>query len=325
MSTNFEDLILRDATGNRPTAGVPGRLFYDTTLEKWQRDTGADWEDCEPAGATVDAADVTYTPNVATDWDGDADPGDVDGALDQLAERVDDLEGAGVGGGDSTVTDVYASRPAASNDGDLFLPSDGFAIERDTGAAWVPWGPIFPLTAPVPGDFSWVNQGAATLTTTYGGMFLESPVGASMSINALVKSAPSTPYTITALIIPNLYPANYQIGGVCFRQSSDGKLILFGFLHTTNFLLEVNKKTNPTTDSGQYVGLTIWRPTPIFLRIQDNGTNRICQFGYDGINFHTLHTIGRTDFLTADQVGIYTASINATYKAGVNLLSWKEA
>jgi len=44
------------------------------------------------------AADIAYTPAVLTDWDGDADPGDVDNALDQLAERVDDLEGAGGGG-----------------------------------------------------------------------------------------------------------------------------------------------------------------------------------------------------------------------------------
>lgn len=40
----------------------------------------------------LDAGDSTYTPAVATDWDSDADPGDVDDALDQLAERTDDLE-----------------------------------------------------------------------------------------------------------------------------------------------------------------------------------------------------------------------------------------
>lgn len=44
------------------------------------------------ASLSSDAADVTYTPGVLTDWDGDADPGNVDGALDQLAERVDDNE-----------------------------------------------------------------------------------------------------------------------------------------------------------------------------------------------------------------------------------------
>ena len=45
-----------------------------------------------PTGA-LDAALVRYTPAVLTDWDGDADPGETDDALDQLAERTDDLEG----------------------------------------------------------------------------------------------------------------------------------------------------------------------------------------------------------------------------------------
>ena len=50
MSTAFEALILRDIAANRPAASKPGRLFYDTTNSKWQRDTGAAWEDCEPTG-----------------------------------------------------------------------------------------------------------------------------------------------------------------------------------------------------------------------------------------------------------------------------------
>lgn len=45
-----------------------------------------------PAGPASDAADLTYTVAVLTDWDGDVDPGNVDAALDQLAERVDDNE-----------------------------------------------------------------------------------------------------------------------------------------------------------------------------------------------------------------------------------------
>lgn len=45
-----------------------------------------------PGGGVSDAADLTYTPAVLTDWNGDADPGNADDALDQLAERVDDLE-----------------------------------------------------------------------------------------------------------------------------------------------------------------------------------------------------------------------------------------
>lgn len=54
MSTNFEDLILRDIAANRPAFGIPGRLFFDTTNSKFQRDTGAAWEDCEGAGGAGD-------------------------------------------------------------------------------------------------------------------------------------------------------------------------------------------------------------------------------------------------------------------------------
>lgn len=60
-NTNFEDLIMRDIATNRPAAGKPGRLFYDTTNEKWQRDTGLTWEDCEPA------AGASYTDEQAQD------------------------------------------------------------------------------------------------------------------------------------------------------------------------------------------------------------------------------------------------------------------
>jgi hypothetical protein len=42
----------------------------------------------------LDASDISYTPAVLADWNSSTDPGDVDGALDQLAERVKDLEGS---------------------------------------------------------------------------------------------------------------------------------------------------------------------------------------------------------------------------------------
>lgn len=53
MSTNFEDLIIRDIAGNRPAFGIPGRLFFDTTNGKMQRDNGAAWQDVEGTGGGV--------------------------------------------------------------------------------------------------------------------------------------------------------------------------------------------------------------------------------------------------------------------------------
>lgn len=43
----------------------------------------------------LDAGIIPYTPTVLTDWDSNADPGDADDALHQLAERIDDAEVAG--------------------------------------------------------------------------------------------------------------------------------------------------------------------------------------------------------------------------------------
>jgi len=75
MSTSFEDLILRDTAVNRPAAGKPGRLFYDTTNNKLQRDNGSTWDDVEPTipagytdeqaqdavGGMADTNTLTYT------------------------------------------------------------------------------------------------------------------------------------------------------------------------------------------------------------------------------------------------------------------------
>lgn len=54
------------------------------------------------SGGGSDASATTYTPADATDWNSSADPGNVDDALDQLADRVTTLEAGGGGGGGST-------------------------------------------------------------------------------------------------------------------------------------------------------------------------------------------------------------------------------
>lgn len=104
---------------NAPSPTDQDVLTWDNATSRWIAQA-------PPAGGAVDASDVTYTPAVATDWDSDADPGDVDNALDQLAERVDDLEN-GAGSGDVTYAAIQASQlvneikgwPPIVNTGDL--------------------------------------------------------------------------------------------------------------------------------------------------------------------------------------------------------------
>jgi len=225
--------------------------------------------------------------------------------------------------GDSTTTDTEANKPAAGNNGNLFLPSNGFYVWRDTGAAWSAWGPLFPFTAPVLGDFAWVNQDAATAVATNGGIYLQSDTDSSTEFRVLKKAAPATPYTITAAIIPNMTDVNYNSCGLCWRQSSDGKMVVAHCVISKH--IYVDKETDAENAGANYADIIpYFAGGIIWLRIADNGTNRIVSFSLNGVNFIQIHSVGRTDFMTADEVGFCVNSQNATYAAGMTLLSWKE-
>lgn len=223
------------------------------------------------------------------------------------------------------LTDAYGSLPAAADEGRLFLPNDGFYIERDTGAAWEPWGPIFPMVEPVSGDYAWINQGSASLNTTPGGIYLLAPATGAGTPSVVIrkKAAPSTPYTITAAFIPQLTTASGLSVGVGWRQSSDGKLVYIA-LDIGGAALNVYKFTSPTVFSATYAGVAILAVWPLFVRFTDNGTNRIVSWSRDGQNFLQIHSVGRTDFLTADEVMFAAQAQLASGNAAMTLLSWKE-
>lgn len=70
----------------RTTAGTPAQVGVSGPLPVHAH-TGTG------EGGIIDSNPITYTPSDATDWNGSADPGNVDDALDQLADRTKTLEG----------------------------------------------------------------------------------------------------------------------------------------------------------------------------------------------------------------------------------------
>ena len=132
---------------------------------------------------------------------------------------------------EAVATGDWSSRPSSGNiTGDIYLPNDGCVMSRAAGAStWANFGPITQLTAPVDGDYAWINQGSSTVTDSGGGIYLYTPAASGNSLRIRKKSAPSTPYTITAGFMPNIIMGTAAGGGfgLCFRQSSDGKLATF--------------------------------------------------------------------------------------------------
>lgn len=239
--------------------------------------------------------------------------------------------GAGGGGGSSTEQDTYANLVASvPTEGTTGWPSDSFYLLRSDGTNYDPWGPIFPMTQPVDGDFAWVNQGGATVSATKGGIFLLAPTSGTDNLRVRIQSAPATPYTVTAAILP-LFPfQDFYAAGLVFRESGTGELANFAIasnssVSTTSMSLFVGKYNSPTSFSATYTNVDWKNYGVLWLRIADDGANRICSVSNDGQNFLQIHTVGRTDFLTADQIGFYMQVVNTTYTGGVLLLSWLEA
>ena len=229
---------------------------------------------------------------------------------------------------DSTYTDTYANIPAASSDGDLFFPSDGRSVYRDTGAAWMPWGPICPMTDPPAAGWSWVNQGGATVSTTNGGIYLETLLDSQYNLRAYVRAAPTPPYVITGRFTARWeWALRNDSVGLCWRESGTGKMIYHAF-STTSWMTSISKLTNPTTFSAHYLNASyvahLSTRSIFHYRIADDNTNRICSVSNDGHHWAVLHTVGRTDFLTADEVGIcLSMSAIGTNNLGMWLLSWE--
>jgi hypothetical protein len=239
------------------------------------------------------------------------------------------------GSGDSTESTAYGSE-ALTGTGDLDFYTNSFYISRYNGATRDLWGPAYPFTAPSDTGFAWVNQGSASLVTANGGLVLVgSATGSGANLQGRVKTAPSAPYTITAFIKATTFNKAFNGYGLWFRESGTGEIHVFDVLCSTSGsgvvsgarVLRSSKYTNATTFSADYQVLSYYHEIN-WMRIADDNTNRVCSISSDGVNWTQVHSIGRTDFLTADQVGFFVSSENSAVPnlaPTLSLFSWKEA
>jgi len=180
------------------------------------------------------------------------------------------------------------------------------------------------------GSFAWINQGTAAIDTLTTGYTMTAPVGASTNWRLQTLAAPATPYTLTTVLRMSALMANFHQVAIGWRQSSDGKLVTFGPQCNTSTAsygmhLGVHKYTAAAGSfSASYVSALPTRlsTAPFWLRISDDGTNRKCWISADGTHWQLVHTVGRTDYLTADQILWGVDVENATYEGLATLLSW---
>jgi hypothetical protein len=221
-------------------------------------------------------------------------------------------------------TAAHAARQASAKAGRIYLPSDGYHLWRDTGAIWAPWGPVFPCTEPPSAGWTWDNQDTATVAAEKGGLHLYTTANAGVEVYGYYRTAPAVPYVITALVIPRAVAGNYVGFGLGWRDAATGKIAVPLFTYIAGWYIDFQKWTTSTSYSATYGNQGVgYLPNYIFLRIADNNTNRVTSISFDGQNFIVLHTVGRTDFLTADQYGLFLRS-QGGLPVGMTVISLKE-
>lgn len=213
--------------------------------------------------------------------------------------------------------------------GDLYLPSDSIYIARDNGSNYnTRWGPVWNFPNPPENQtWTWENQGSATVDTSRGGVYLVAPASATYSTRIRKKAIPSAPYTITCCLMPNLYRESEHSCGLLLRESSSGKMVGISlWAPNTMYSEQWNSSTswgigNATLSSFEVASFG----RPVWLRWQDDNTNRKSYYSMDGRTFHQMYSTGRTSFITPDEVAVYANSANANHSAAVWILDYVEA
>jgi hypothetical protein len=183
---------------------------------------------------------------------------------------------------------------------------------------------------PVSSSFTWVNQGTATVNDYGYGFTLRDVSTASITIRALVRTAPSTPYSIVARVKSFLPLRANSVGGLCWRESSSGKItstMIYGGTGAGAWRGGIQNWTNASTFASETVENAPFLPGIEWTRLRDDGTNRYFDISVDGDQWWNFWSASRTTHLTPDQVGIMIEpSQTSTPRRDVmlTLLSWEE-
>lgn len=232
---------------------------------------------------------------------------------------------------DARIIDTYANIPAAGYAGRMFIASDGCTIAIDNGSSWDHYGPIYPdLTPPIDGDFSWFNQGSATVSTSQGGVVITAPANASHNIRGRYK-AKTAPYKVTAHFVPLFADANYPHCGIGFRSSVSDKALTIHVVNASNkHYVEVAKSTNSTTYLSSPTAFRADNTGHLvrWLQIEDDNTNLILRYSCNGKVWIDAFSEARGTFFSGGNLPtgpfFFANSVNATYPALMHLLHWLE-
>lgn len=231
-------------------------------------------------------------------------------ALDQLRT---DLCGYG----------TYANLPATCKIGDRYITSD--TPYTFVATATNTWQALYrgqAVTIPPSSGWTEVNKGGSDVITYSGAINVFGVSAASENNILLVRTAPTPPYTIEAAIQFTMPYINFSSTGLCFRQSSDGKLVRFAHITDSAYKISHTYLSSPTTGVSNGKTASWWPRETLWMRIEDDNTDRNYYLSPDGVNWFEFYTETRTSNLTADQVGFLVGKASGD-SISSTLIHWR--
>lgn len=194
------------------------------------------------------------------------------------------------------------------------------------------YGPIFAITPLDQSAWSWINQGSAAVTQSGGIVFLSAGSSAANNLRIRKTTAPAAPYTLTTALLPALFAgasSGFAGGGLCFRQSTTGKVITFQLyaVGATRPNVYVERWTSATVFSATSTNNACAMGSPVWLRIADDNTNLVFSASGDSVNWVTINSQARGTFMTVsggvtgpDEYGIIVYDDSGPTGTGVSFI-----
>lgn len=171
------------------------------------------------------------------------------------------------------------------------------------------------------GFTTWLNQGAASASDADDGILITCSTQGTDDHRALVKSAPTAPYDIRALLLVEGGRANAN----CFVGFSDGIKLQTVYVNLDESINGARWSSVNTYASGarfSYVGLS--RYAPVWFRLLHDGSNIAMQVSHTGAAWRAIYSHPVAGGYLANYATLVIGVCPTSTDASVLLLSYRE-
>lgn len=199
---------------------------------------------------------------------------------------------------------AYDSRPTTVRRGTKYTDTTNGYTWVYNGSSWDLIYPLFVPAARLVNLTGWTaaNQSTETWTNVNGVLHVDTlPNGENW--RGYTKPILTAPFTINAIFQMFNFDINYTSVGLGFRNSSDGKIKMCGYLTANSNFNVFNFNSFSSYNSNAFSNVVVQPHQFVYIKVEDDNTNWKFSISLDNINWFT-QTETRNGFLTPDQIFI---------------------